>query len=67
MDVTKKISKTISYLDDTFIPTNKKNAIYEVVTTYNDDMSVKKHSVNVKYKSKEDKTYKEEINGKKEK
>lgn len=66
MDVTKKINRTVSYLDDTFIPTTKKNATYEVVTTYNDDMTVKKHSVNVKYKRKDDKLYKEEIDGEKE-
>jgi len=50
MDVTKKINKIVSYLDDTFNPTNKKNATYEVITTLNDDMSIKQHSV--KYKNK---------------
>lgn len=65
MDVTKKIKKITSYLDDTFKPTNKKNATYEVITTLNDDMSIKQHSV--KYKSKDNKVYKEKLNGEKEK
>jgi len=51
-------------MDDTFKPTNKKNATYEVITTLNDDMSIKQHSV--KYKSKDNKVYKEELNGEKE-
>lgn len=55
-------------MDSKFRPTNKKNAFYEIIVTLNDDYSIKEHSINiVNYKSKNNKVYKEAINGKEKK
>jgi len=68
MDITDKITQYTSYMDSKFRPTNKKNAFYEIIVTLNDDYSIKEHSINiVNYKSKNNKVYKEAINGEKEK
>jgi hypothetical protein len=68
MDITDKITQYTSYMDSKFRPTNKKNAFYEIIVTLNDDYSIKEHSINiVNYKSKNNKVYKEAINGKEKK
>jgi hypothetical protein len=51
-------------MDSKFRPTIKKNAIYEIIVTLNDDLSIKEHSINlmkpnINYKSKKNQVYKE--------
>ena len=64
MDITDKITQYTTYMDSKFRPTTKKNAIYEIIVTLNDDLSIKEHSINlmkpnINYKSKKDQVYKE--------